>query len=150
MVVSETNTLFPLITTHAQISALPQIVAPHQGQNDKYAHPPISAPIPHPSPLTPHPPPPTHLPPHFLQQIFGNAKRNLLALPVYNSILNDARALIRGNSVYRNYVPTLDLHQYRLISKKVHWKLNSWKDEDDELRDFPIIKYSCQVSELQI
>ena len=59
MVVSETNTLFPLITTHAQISALPQIVAPHQGQNDKYAHPPISAPIPHPSPLTPHPSPPT-------------------------------------------------------------------------------------------
>ena len=76
MFVSETNTLFPLITTHAQISALPQIVAPHQGQNDEYAHPPISALIPHPSP-------PTHLPPRFLKQIFGNAKRNLLALPVY-------------------------------------------------------------------
>ena len=57
MVVSETNTLFPLITTHAQISALPQIVAPHQGQNDKYAHPPISAPIPQPPSLTPHPSP---------------------------------------------------------------------------------------------
>ena len=51
MVVSETNTLFPLITTHAQISALPQIVAPHQGQNDKYAHPPV------PPSLTPHPSP---------------------------------------------------------------------------------------------
>ena len=69
MVVSETNTVFPLITTHARISALTQIVAHHQGQNDKYAHPPISAPTP--------------LPPHFLKQISGDAKRNLVELPVY-------------------------------------------------------------------
>ena len=48
MVVSETNTVFPLITTHARISALPQIAAHYQGRNDKYVDPPISAPTPHP------------------------------------------------------------------------------------------------------
>ena len=68
MVVNESNTVFPLITTHAWISAFPQTVAHHQGQKDKYPHPPIST-------LT--------LPPHFLKQIGGDAKRNLLALPVY-------------------------------------------------------------------
>ena len=69
MVVSETNTLFPLITTHAQIRALPQIVAPHQGQNDKYAHPPISAPIPHPPPIS-------HL--TFLNKFLGMQKETCL------------------------------------------------------------------------
>ena len=70
MVVGETNTVFPLITTHARISALPQIAAHYQGRNDKYADPPISA--------------PTSLPPHYLKQkLVGMPKRNLLTLPLY-------------------------------------------------------------------
>ena len=80
---------------------------------------------------------------------------------MYKWILNKRPGAYRGKSVYRNYIPTLDLNQYRLMSQKANenWihekiKIMSWgifpvikHSFQDELRDFPIIKYSFQVSE---